>query len=130
MEKAQQFKILTVDDNEIIRMQIETILQQNDYTSIFAENGKIGLEKAIKEQPQAIILDRNMPEMDGNMTLMHLKDNEETKDIPVIMLTGDDRATDISTSLELGALDYIVKPFDHRDFLLRLANILKQKCTA
>ncbi len=126
MDASNKAKILIVDDNEVIRMQIEAILQQSGYTSVCAENGKSGLEKAITEQPHAIILDRRMPEMDGNMTLIQLKDNETTKDIPVIMLTGDDRVTDISTSLELGAVDYIVKPFDHSNFLLRLSKALEQ----
>ncbi len=105
-------KILVIDDDPIITMQVEQILEQNNLTSITAENGLIGIEKAQQEQPDLILLDRRMPEMDGNMTLIQLKNNDITKDIPVIMLTGDQRTTDIATSFELGAVDYIVKPFD------------------
>ncbi len=105
-------KVLVIDDDQIITMQVVEIITQAGLNVITAANGRLGLESAKKERPDLILLDRRMPEMDGNETLIHLKNTEETKDIPVIMLTGDDRATDIATSFELGASDYIVKPFD------------------
>lgn len=105
-------KVLVIDDDQIITMQVLEIITQAGLNVITAANGRLGLESAKKERPDLILLDRRMPEMDGNETLIHLKNTEETKDIPVIMLTGDDRATDIATSFELGASDYIVKPFD------------------
>lgn len=126
MTAENQGKILVIDDDDTILMQIEQILEQSSYTSVCARDGKAGLEKAGSEQPDAIILDRRMPEMDGNETLIQLKADETTKHIPVIMLTGDSRITDISTSLELGALDYIVKPFDIDNFLMRLGKVLNQ----
>lgn len=105
-------KVLVIDDDPIITMQVEQILEQNNLDVVTAPNGLVGIEKAQAEKPDLILLDRRMPEMDGNMTLIQLKNNEITQDIPVIMLTGDQRTTDIATSFELGAVDYIVKPFD------------------
>ncbi len=126
MSAENQVKILVIDDDGTILMQVEQILKKNGYTPVCANDGEIGLEKAISEHPDAIILDRKMPKMDGNETLMQLKANDLTKNVPVIMLTGDNRVTDISTSLDLGAVDYIVKPFDQDNFLVRLERALKQ----
>ena len=117
-------KILVIDDDEVILMQVEQILEQNHYRAICAGNGKTGLEKAAAQRPAAIILDRRMPEMDGNETLVELKAAAATRDIPVIMLTGDNAVSDVATSFELGAVDYIVKPFDADNFLIRLRKTL------
>lgn len=126
MEEKVSAKILVIDDDEIIVMKVEQALSRQGYTSISANNGTTGLQYAIQEQPNLIILDRRMPEIDGNKTLIWLKADEKTKNIPVIMLTGDTRVSDISTSLELGAIDYIVKPFDTQNFLIRIKNALKK----
>lgn len=125
MTKKNTAKVLVIDDDATILMLVERILEQNNYAPICVNNGKTGLEKAISEQPNAIILDRRMPQMDGNETLTQLKANNITQNIPVIMLTGDTQITDISTSLELGAADYVVKPFDKNNFLIRLAQVLR-----
>ncbi len=117
-------KILVIDDDDLVLARVEKLLTQNNYTSICANSGKTGIKKAEIEQPDAIILDRRMPKMDGNATLIKLKANENTEYIPVIMLTSDKRVEDISTSLTLGALDYIVKPFDPDNFMIRLEKTL------
>lgn len=127
MEKFFFAKILVIDDDEIIVMTVEQVLKKNGYASISANNGVTGLQAALAEQPDLIILDRRMPEVDGNKTLIWLKADDKTKDIPVIMLTGDTRVSDISTSLELGAIDYIVKPFDTPNFLIRIQKALQKQ---
>lgn len=116
--------ILIIDDDPIITMQIEQILEKNDLKTITAPNGVMGFAKAKTEQPSLILLDRRMPEMDGNETLIQLKNNDLTKNIPVIMITGDQRTTDISTSFELGAVDYIVKPFDEGLTVKRIRKVI------
>jgi len=123
-DNGQQAKILVIDDDETITMQVAEILQQNGYAPLTAGDGPEGLEKAGAENPTAIILDRRMPEMDGNEVLLQLKAAEGTKEIPVIMLTGDNRVSDVSASFDLGAVDYIVKPFDAENFLLRLKKVV------
>lgn len=83
--------------------------------------------KARSHQPDAIVLDRQMPKMDGNQTLIELKADETICDIPVIMLTGTNRVSDVSCCLELGAVDYIVKPFDADNFLIRLNKAIQDR---
>lgn len=117
-------KILVIDDDEIMLMQVGEALRQGGYKFLSADNGADGASIAEAEQPDIIILDRRMPEVDGNQTLIMLKCNPATSNIPVIMLTGDDRASDISTSFDLGAIDYIVKPFHYNDLLTRVRNAL------
>lgn len=120
-------RVLIIDDDEIITMQVERILEKNGYAAICAHHGREGLEKAAAEKPDLIILDRRMPEMDGNETLIELKADHDIRHIPVIMLTGDQRVSDIRTSLDLGAVDYIVKPFDMDDFLTRVNKALNKQ---
>lgn len=127
MNAENQDKVLIIDDDNVILMQVEQILENNDYVTICTNNGTAGLEKAVSEKPDVIILDRRMPEMDGNETLIQLKENKATKNIPVIMLTGDNQVADISHSFDLGAVDYIVKPLDVDNFLVRLKKVLKNK---
>ncbi len=121
---SEKKTILIIDDDPIITMQIEQILEKNDLKTITAPNGVMGFAKAKTEQPSLILLDRRMPEMDGNETLIQLKNNDLTKNIPVIMITGDQRTTDISTSFELGAVDYIVKPFDEGLTVKRIRKVI------
>lgn len=125
MTAEPKAKILIIDDDETILMQVEQILEQDNYSPLCVNNGEEGLEKASTELPRVIVLDRRMPEMDGNETLIQLKADNTTKNIPVIMLTGDSQISDIQTSFDLGAEDYIVKPFDKDNFLLRLKRVLK-----
>ena len=126
MTAENQGKILIIDDDETILMQVEQILEQDNYTAVCTNCAQDGLGKASTEKPDAIILDRRMPKMDGNETLIQLKANESTQNIPVIMLTGDNQVSDVSTSFELGAVDYIIKPFDKNNLLMRLKKVLNQ----
>lgn len=123
-------KILAIDDDKTILRVVESIVENMDYEVIYALNGEEGLEKAKYHLPDAIILDRQMPRMDGNQVLMELKNDDTTKDIPVMMLTGDKRVSDITSSLDLGASDYIVKPFDSFNFVVRLNKILNKNTTS
>jgi sigma-B regulation protein RsbU (phosphoserine phosphatase) len=118
--------LLIIDDDQIIRMQMRRILEKAGHSVIEAENGKKGADLAESEKPNAIFLDRNMPVMDGNTTLIKLKNTAETQHIPVIMLTGDSKLSDVETSLDLGACDYIVKPFG-RDTPLSSLNKAMEK---
>ncbi len=116
--------VLTIDDDDTILSMVEAILEKAGHTSVCASGGQQGLEIVQDNQPDAILLDRKMPQMDGNQVLIELKADEKTCDIPVIMLTGDSGINDVSACLELGAIDYIVKPFNHDNFLTRLDRVL------
>ncbi len=120
-------KILVIDDDRTTREMVSEMLSQNEYTVICAENGKTGLKMAQRENPNAIILDMIMPDMDGNDVLKKLKTHPDTQPIPVMILTGRDKSKDISTSLQLGAKDYIVKPFDTENMLIRVKILLGNK---
>ncbi|MFP4313208.1 MAG: PleD family two-component system response regulator [Alphaproteobacteria bacterium] len=113
-------KILIIDDEETTRQIVRVILEDNSLTYLEACNGSDGLEKALQEQPDCILLDWMMPGMSGIEVLKALKHNEETENIPVIMLTGKTEINHVSESLVMGAHDYIVKPFDDYNLLKRL----------
>ncbi len=104
------FKILAIDD-EKANLKILSSLLKEDYTLMLAKSGKQGVELASKSQPDLILLDIIMPEMDGFEVLKHLQGIESCKDIPVIFITGLSAADKEEEGLALGACDYIHKPF-------------------
>ena len=119
--------ILVIDDDETILSIVEATLKKHGFTPITAANGEEGITKAANQNPDAIILDQNMPGMSGNETLTKLKEQPNTQNTPIIMLTGENDVLSVSKSLELGAQDYIVKPFDETNFIIRLNNLLKRR---
>ncbi|MEZ0224873.1 MAG: PleD family two-component system response regulator [Alphaproteobacteria bacterium] len=118
------FKILIVDDDDLLAEMIEGLLSAQHFKTRRALNGKEGLKLVREFQPDAIILDRMMPEMDGNDVLKELKSSMETRHIPVIMLTAEKRLGEVEESLKLGALDYVIKPFEPETFVERVKKIL------
>lgn len=110
-------KILLIEDNAEIRENTGEILSLANYRVISAENGKVGVEMAQKEKPDLIICDIMMPELDGYGVLHILSKKEETASIPFIFLTAKTEKTDIRKGMNLGADDYLTKPFDDTDLL-------------
>ncbi len=102
--------ILAVDDARGNLDAVKGILAPTHAIKV-AVNGKIALEIVEKQKPDLILLDILMPEMDGYEVCRRLKENPETRDIPVIFLTAQDQITDEAKGFELGAVDYIHKPF-------------------
>ncbi|MBI2729405.1 MAG: response regulator [Sphingobacteriales bacterium] len=125
--------ILVIDDNNDIRENTAEILSLAGYKTYTGENGKRGVEIAIKEKPSIIICDIMMPELDGYGVLHLLKKNPETENIPFIFLTAKTERTDFRKGMEMGADDYITKPFDDLELLraieirLRKLDILQNK---
>ena len=125
--------ILVIDDNNDIRENTAEILSLAGYKTFTAENGKRGVEIAISEKPSIIICDIMMPELDGYGVLHLLKKNPETENIPFIFLTAKTERTDFRKGMEMGADDYITKPFDDLELLraieirLRKIDILQNK---
>jgi CRP-like cAMP-binding protein/ActR/RegA family two-component response regulator len=119
-------KILVIEDNKEVRENIAEILQLSDYESITAENGKIGVEKALKEIPDLILCDVMMPELDGFGVLRILSNNVKTMDIPFIFLTAKTEKEDFRKGMGLGADDYITKPFDDVDLFNAIEIRLKK----
>ncbi len=110
-------KILLIEDNLEVRENTSEILSLANYNVITAENGKIGVELAQSEKPDLIICDIMMPELDGYGVLHILSKSEITAGIPFIFLTAKTEKTDIRKGMNLGADDYLTKPFDDTDLL-------------
>ncbi len=105
-------KILVVDDEERVREMLGFRLKLFGYEVLEASNGEEALEVATREKPDLVLLDIMMPGMDGFQVCSRLKRNEETKDIPVVILTAKADAKDVTRAVNSGAADYVVKPYD------------------
>ena len=126
-------KILLIEDNDNIRNNTAEILELSNYTVIVAENGKIGVEKAMEHTPDLIICDIMMPVLDGYGVLHAVHKNDAIKNTPFIFLTAKTERSDFRKGMELGADDYITKPFSGTDLLnavdsrLKKLDLLKQE---
>jgi DNA-binding response OmpR family regulator len=118
--------LLIIDDHEEIRENIAEILTLAGYHTLTAENGKKGVEMAMKEKPDLIVCDIMMPELDGYGVLHLLRKNPETEKIPLIFLTAKTERTDFRRGMEMGADDYITKPFDDIELLNAIETRLKK----
>jgi two-component system, OmpR family, alkaline phosphatase synthesis response regulator PhoP len=105
------YKILIIEDTEDVRENIQEILELENFKTIVAENGRIGVDLAMKEYPDLIISDISMPEMDGYQVLATLRNHPETAITPFIFLTAQSIHQDRRQGMELGANDYLTKPF-------------------
>ena len=110
-------KILIIEDNPEVRENTSEILELAGYDVLTAPNGKIGVEIAQKDQPDLIICDIMMPELDGYGVLHILSKDNETARVPFIFLTAKTEKSDIRKGMNLGADDYLTKPFDDTDLL-------------
>lgn len=109
--------LLIIEDNKEVRENTAEILELSNYKVLVAENGKIGVEIAKKETPDLIICDVMMPELDGFGVLHVLSKNPNTASIPFIFLTAKAEKEDIRKGMNLGADDYLTKPFDDLELL-------------
>jgi two-component system alkaline phosphatase synthesis response regulator PhoP len=121
-----QAKVLVVDDEVYILHILDFILGAENYDVITATNGEQALEKVREEKPDLVVLDIMMPKLDGYETCKALKGNPETKNIPVILLSAKGRNVDQKVGFEVGADDYITKPFSPRKLVERINAILGQ----
>lgn len=121
-----QIKILVVEDNDDLRQYIKTSLSPY-YTVYVAENGKIAWENLLKINPDIIVSDLQMPEMDGFELCEKVKTSFETSHIPVILLTVVNDIGHVTQGFELGADDYIEKPFNIKYLTLKINNILQNR---
>ena len=110
-------KILLIEDNDDIRNNTAEILELASYKVVTAENGKIGVEKALEENPDLIICDIMMPVLDGYGVLHTLHKNEKVMNTPFIFLTAKTERNDLRKGMEMGADDYITKPFSATELL-------------
>jgi DNA-binding response OmpR family regulator len=119
-------RLLVIDDHDDIRENIAEILSLAGYETFTAENGKRGVETAIKEKPDLVICDIMMPVLDGYGVLHLLRKNPATENIPLIFLTARTERGDFRKGMEMGADDYITKPFDDIELLHAIEVRLKK----
>jgi len=117
-------KVLVVDDEVNITQILEFSIGAEGFDVITAQNGEEAIEKARREQPDLIILDVMMPKIDGYEACRILKANPLTKNIPVVLLTAKGRDIDKRLGMEVGATDYIVKPFSPNRLVERINQLL------
>lgn len=126
-KKTDRARILVVDDEPDLVSTIQCRLEWCKCQVSTAMNGQQGLEKAANEKPDLILLDTNMPVMDGIEMLDHLKKHPQLKDIPVIMCTALCEAENIAKASSYGIADYVTKPFDFTELMEKITSILKDK---
>ena len=122
----QASKILIVEDNPEVLDYIRGIFQK-EYQVITARNGQEGLEQAKQHNPDLVLSDVMMPEMDGTTLCKHLKTNLKTSHIPVILLTARAAQVFVEEGLQIGADDYLTKPFHKEELLLRVRNLIQTR---
>jgi CRP/FNR family transcriptional regulator, cyclic AMP receptor protein len=120
------YKILLIEDSDDIRNNTAEILELSNYNVITAENGKVGVGKAIEHKPDLIICDIMMPILDGYGVLHAVHKNEAIKNTAFIFLTAKTERSDFRKGMELGADDYITKPFDATELLNAIDGRLKK----
>lgn len=121
-----QINILVVDDNEIDRKVITNILNRQGYNVFTAENGQIGLDQVKAKKPHLVVLDCEMPVMDGVTMCQRLKDDNATMNIPVIFLTSVNTPQNIVDCFELDADNYLSKPVNAKILTSQVGIVLKE----
>lgn len=122
---AKQKAVVVEDDANIAELIVYN-LSENGYEVLVAEDGVKGLAVIQKTLPHVVILDLMLPEMDGIEVCKALKSNPQTEEIPIIMLTAKSTETDKVLGLELGADDYMTKPFSIRELLARIKVVIRR----
>jgi class 3 adenylate cyclase/CheY-like chemotaxis protein len=123
----QNYSILLIDDSPVIIMALTEFMKESELslTILRANSGKLACSMAEEKLPDLIITDWEMPEMDGIETIKALKNNEQTKDIPIIMCTGKmTKSENLKTALRAGAVDFIRKPVDKIELIARVNSML------
>ena len=118
--------ILVCDDDPLLVDIVKFRLTSRGYHVQVATDGGEALERIEESAPDAIVLDYMIPVMDGLQVLRQIRQNSDTRDIPVIMLSARKQETDVLSALELGASDYMVKPFSPEELVVRLTRLLEQ----
>ena len=119
--------ILVAEDQQHVRSLIEYKLRNSGFTVVSAEDGKSALQKAEEIIPDLILLDVMMPLMTGFEVLGALKKNEKTRGIPILMVTAQSKEDEVLKGLELGADDYITKPFSPNELAARVKTVLMRR---
>ena len=110
-------KVLLVEDDTVLRESTAELLELSNYQVFTAPNGIIGVQIALEEKPDVVVCDIMMPGMDGYAVLKALSENELTRSIPFIFLSAKTERRDVRKGMELGADDYLTKPFEEAELI-------------
>lgn len=113
-------KILIVDDAQVDRSNLEKIVSEAGHQTLLADSGVQAIERAKRDKPDLILMDVNMPDMDGFAATRKLKADDATKGIPIIFVTGKNQKADLAWGQMLGAKGYITKPYSREQILAQL----------
>jgi CheY-like chemotaxis protein len=119
-------RVLIVDDEPITRMLVKLLLEKENFTVIEAKNGDEAISIAAHDHPDLVLLDLNMPVMDGYEAIHHLRHNPSLARLPIIVLTAEDGATVERRVLAMGADDYMIKPFEATVLLARVHSVFER----
>ncbi len=119
-------RILVIEDEEDLQQVLDYNLRQQGHDVAAAVRGRDGLRLAREHHPELIILDLMLPDISGTEVCKAIKQDRKTKDIPILMLTARGEEIDRVVGFELGADDYVVKPFSVRELMLRIQAILRR----
>ncbi len=117
-------KILLVDDSRTVLLMEQMILKKGPYDVVMASDGSEGLERAVAERPDLILMDLVMPRMNGLEAVRELRRNETTRHIPVIMVTTRGEAESVEAGYASGCTDYVTKPIDSNALLAKVRDHL------
>jgi DNA-binding response OmpR family regulator len=120
-------RVLIADDEPITRMLVRILLERDGYSVLEAQTGRQALEIAARERPDLIVMDLNMPQMDGYDAIRQLRQMPALTEVPVIVLTADDGAGVERRVLDIGADDYLVKPFDPAVLSIRVQAVFRRR---
>ena len=120
-------KVLVIDDTADVRTIIAESLNLYGFSALVAGDGKAGIEIAREQSPDLVICDINMPDVDGYATLAALRDDDRTATIPFIFLTGSTDKVTMRKGMEMGADDYLTKPFTHKELLAAVNTRLEKR---
>ena len=118
-------KILLVEDHPDIRHVLSRQLECMGFAAITANNGREGVETAVAEKPDLIVMNSVMPEMNGWEATRVLRANPQTKKIPILAATGFSQTADIQTWIDAGCNDYIIKPFTSDELLTKITALIR-----
>lgn len=113
-------KVLIVDDAAIDRQNLERIVAEAGCVTLTADSGQLAIDRACSDRPDLILMDVNMPGMDGFAATRKLKADAQTKDIPIVFVTGKNQKADMAWGQMLGARGYVAKPYSREQILEQL----------
>lgn len=123
-------KVLIVDDSRTVRSVLAKMLRQSGYDVLEAEDGSKGIEMATKQRPDLIFMDVIMPQINGFQATRRIKREQITKNIPIIMMTGNKESAESFWTKKIGATSYLTKPFSRQEIFAQVESVLYQSMVA